>query len=211
MRKEGGPAHRPSAAELSSGKKIEHGASGSKLGAGSWKLGPRARNGFRRAAETDRPAAGGSQRPSPRQLRIGQTAGAMNGLRIANPGLAGSPLPDRPRGPCRTAGNLSGCAELAWAVAERRLKSVRDAFKRRSATRLVGLHRNRGFKPTATIRAPLRGALMRPRAGTLALVAPVSNRSRRRKAAERIILPTHVSGYRGRLPAGPRVETIAAS
>jgi len=35
---------------------MEHGASGSKLGAGSWKLGPRARNGFRRAAETDWPA-----------------------------------------------------------------------------------------------------------------------------------------------------------
>ena len=90
----------------------------------------------------------------------------------------------------------------SYGVAERRLKPVRHVFAGRCATRGVGLHWNRGLKPTATIRAPLRGALMRRRAATWALLAQVSDRSRRRKAAERIIPPTHVGGYRCRLPAG---------
>gem|GEM_PF-5242102 len=63
----------------------------------------------------------------------------------------------------------------SYRVAERRLQSVRDVFKRRSATRVLGLHRNRGFKPTATFGAPLRGALMGNRTAPAALVAEVPN------------------------------------
>jgi hypothetical protein len=59
------------------------------------------------------------------QLTIRERAGATIGLRIANRRLARSPLPDRPRGPCRTAGNLSECPKLVWAVAERRLDGSR--------------------------------------------------------------------------------------
>jgi hypothetical protein len=62
---------------------------------------------------------------------------------------------------------------------------------------LVGLHQNRGLKPTATISAPRRGALMWDRAATLALVAQVSNRSRRRKAADWSLALTRLSGIKG--------------
>jgi len=49
----------------------------------------------------------------------------MNALWITNPGLARERPLARRCGPCRTAGNLSECADLAWAVAERRLDGSR--------------------------------------------------------------------------------------
>jgi|GEM_PF-5968109 len=58
---------------------------------------------FRRVAETDRPAAGAPQRPSRGQLAIGDTAGAMNGVRIANPRYSRLPA-------CASGGRPNGAA-----------------------------------------------------------------------------------------------------
>gem|GEM_PF-2766173 len=86
-------------------------------------------------------------------------------------------------GPVGLAGRTATCRsvrKLARTVAERRVKSVMDALVRRPAARVVGMHRDRGLKPTATIRAPLRGAWVWDRPGTPTLIAQVSNLPHRR-------------------------------